>query len=371
MTNLTPEERILGRENADRAIGMTRRDWLIAAAATPTLAGFYFGYKDMGNKPPVKAAIIGTGDEGCQAMIRSHNRDYLNFIGFCDIRPSQQERAVKEFSNHKQYTAADVKKLKKYDDQGADARRPRRRDDRHRAALVAARAGGDRGDEGRQARLHREADGPLDGRVQGDVPGRPRDEQAAGRRPPAALLGRSTTTPTSCSRTACWATSATSGPSGIATTPSRWSRKDKDNNTDLRPQDRPARDRARRARATSSIAIAGSGPIPRRTRSRLRQVWLQEPGRADQLAALQPHRRRADGRAGLATSSTPARSSWARSTRWPSPAWAAHSSTRTAARSTTTSSRCSNSHTARTTRTGWSSPIRRSTPTRSTATARW
>ena len=35
MTNLTPEERILGRENANRAIGMSRRDWLIAAAASP------------------------------------------------------------------------------------------------------------------------------------------------------------------------------------------------------------------------------------------------------------------------------------------------------------------------------------------------
>jgi predicted dehydrogenase len=115
MTNLTPEQRILGRENADRAIGMTRRDWLVAAASAPTLAGFYFGYKEMGNKPPVKAAIIGTGDEGCQAMIRYHNRDYVNFIGYFDIRPSQQERAVKEFSDHKQYTAADVKNLKRYD----------------------------------------------------------------------------------------------------------------------------------------------------------------------------------------------------------------------------------------------------------------
>jgi predicted dehydrogenase len=114
MTNLTPEERILGRDNADRAIGMTRRDWLVAAASAPTLAGFYFGYKGMGSKPPVKAAIIGTGDEGCQAMIRSHNRAYLNFIGFCDIRPSQQDRAIKEFSDHKDYTAADVKKLKQY-----------------------------------------------------------------------------------------------------------------------------------------------------------------------------------------------------------------------------------------------------------------
>jgi hypothetical protein len=114
MTHLTPEERVLGRENADRALGMSRRDWLKAAAATPALGAFYFGYSDMKGKAPVRAAIIGTGDEGCQAMIRSHNREYLDFIGYCDIRPSQRERAVKEFSNHKDYSAADVKKLKSY-----------------------------------------------------------------------------------------------------------------------------------------------------------------------------------------------------------------------------------------------------------------
>jgi predicted dehydrogenase len=115
MTNLTPEQRALGRANADRALGgLRRRDLLKAVAATPALGAFYFGYKEMGNKDAVRAAIIGTGDEGCQAMIRSHNRAYLNFIGFCDIRPSQRDRAVKEFSDHKDYTAADVKKLKQY-----------------------------------------------------------------------------------------------------------------------------------------------------------------------------------------------------------------------------------------------------------------
>ena len=99
---------------------MSRRDLLKAAAAAPALGGFYFGYKEMGSKPPVKAAIIGTGDEGCQAMIRSHNRDYLDFIGYCDIRPSQQERAVKEFSNHKDYTAGRRQEAQA-------VRRPRRR----------------------------------------------------------------------------------------------------------------------------------------------------------------------------------------------------------------------------------------------------
>jgi predicted dehydrogenase len=114
MSHLTAEQRVLGRENANRALGMSRRDLLKAAAATPALGAFYFGYKDMRGKAPVRAAIIGTGDEGCQAMIRSHNRAYLDFIGYCDIRPTQQERAVKEFSKHKDYTPADVKNLKRY-----------------------------------------------------------------------------------------------------------------------------------------------------------------------------------------------------------------------------------------------------------------
>src|SRR4051794_13271521 len=118
MTNLTPEQRALGRENANRALGVTRRDMLKAAAAAPALGAFYFGYENLGEQPPVRAALIGTGNEGCQAMIREHNRDYLDFIGFCDIRPSQQERAIKEFTAHKQYSQAAVKKLRKYADHG-------------------------------------------------------------------------------------------------------------------------------------------------------------------------------------------------------------------------------------------------------------
>src|SRR5262249_52711284 len=101
MTNLTPEQRALGRENANRALGITRRDWLKAAAAVPAAGAFYFGYGQMGGKDPVKAAIIGTGNEGCQAMIREHNRAYLNFIGFCDLRPSQTRRAGEDFSTNK------------------------------------------------------------------------------------------------------------------------------------------------------------------------------------------------------------------------------------------------------------------------------
>src|SRR4051794_40741837 len=114
MLNLTPDQRALGRANANEVIGSTRRDFLKAAAVAPGLGAFYFGYQQMGDKPPVRAAVIGTGDEGCQAMIRYHNWDYLDFVGLCAIRPSQLERGIKEFSAHKQYTAPDVAKLKKY-----------------------------------------------------------------------------------------------------------------------------------------------------------------------------------------------------------------------------------------------------------------
>lgn len=119
MATYTPEQRALGQSNANVALGMTRRDLLRGAAAAPALGAFYFGYGAMDGKNAVRAAIIGTGDEGCQAMIRYHNRAYVNYIGYCDIRPSQQERAVKEFQSHRfngdrQYSDADVAKLKNY-----------------------------------------------------------------------------------------------------------------------------------------------------------------------------------------------------------------------------------------------------------------
>ncbi|HEY2159033.1 MAG TPA: Gfo/Idh/MocA family oxidoreductase, partial [Isosphaeraceae bacterium] len=114
MTNLTPEQRALGRANANEVIGSTRRDFLKAAAAAPALGAFYFGYN--GIPKAVKAAIIGTGNEGCGAMIEFHNRAYVDYIGYCDIRPTQRERAEKAFLKHKDYTPDDVKKLKVYDD---------------------------------------------------------------------------------------------------------------------------------------------------------------------------------------------------------------------------------------------------------------
>ena len=116
MLNLTPEQRALGRANAHEVIGSTRRDFLKAAAVAPAAGAFYFGYQGLGDKPPVRAAIIGTGNEGCGAMIHDHNRAYVDYVGLCDVRPSQLARGVKEFTKHKDYSQADVDKLKRYAD---------------------------------------------------------------------------------------------------------------------------------------------------------------------------------------------------------------------------------------------------------------
>ncbi|HWE40817.1 MAG TPA: Gfo/Idh/MocA family oxidoreductase [Isosphaeraceae bacterium] len=115
-THLSPEQRALGRENANTTLGVTRRDFLKAAAVVGGGTAAYFGYGAMVEKKPVRAAIVGTGDEGCQAMIRYHNRDYVDYIGRCDIRPSQRKRALLEFTNHVQYGERDAKKIKEYED---------------------------------------------------------------------------------------------------------------------------------------------------------------------------------------------------------------------------------------------------------------
>lgn len=116
MATLTSEQRAIGMANTHEALGFSRRDFLKAAAAAPALGAFYFGYGAMDGKNAVRAVVIGTGDEGCQAMIRDHNRDYVDYVGYCDIRPTQLERARKEFLAHAQYTPDDVRNLRVYDD---------------------------------------------------------------------------------------------------------------------------------------------------------------------------------------------------------------------------------------------------------------
>jgi predicted dehydrogenase len=110
MMNLNPTERELGRGNFATALdqlhsgrlgekpgrrGMTRRDFLLTAAAVPAAAGaVYFGYAKL-NGAPVKAGLIGSGDEGL-ILLTDSNPDYVKFIAYSDIRPSSRKRALEE-----------------------------------------------------------------------------------------------------------------------------------------------------------------------------------------------------------------------------------------------------------------------------------
>jgi predicted dehydrogenase len=94
--NLTPEQRAIGKQNFDTAVGTTRRDFLKGALAAGAVAGgglgaMYFGY---GGKldEPLRIGIIGTGDEG-SVLIGALNPDYVNVVAICDIRPYNRHRA--------------------------------------------------------------------------------------------------------------------------------------------------------------------------------------------------------------------------------------------------------------------------------------
>src|SRR5262245_8096722 len=104
--DLTPEQKAIGKENFHRVVGklaaappeggMTRRRFmqgLIAAGSVlPLTAAAYFSYSNSGFRGnPVKVGLIGAGDEG-GVLIGEHNPEYLQFIAYSDIRPSNQSR---------------------------------------------------------------------------------------------------------------------------------------------------------------------------------------------------------------------------------------------------------------------------------------
>jgi predicted dehydrogenase len=102
--DMTPEQRDIGKANFDRAVnelanpperaGISRRSFmkglLAAGAAVPLSAAAYFGYTRLHGQP-VKAALIGAGDEG-GVLIGEHNPEFVEFIACCDIRPSNRKR---------------------------------------------------------------------------------------------------------------------------------------------------------------------------------------------------------------------------------------------------------------------------------------
>jgi predicted dehydrogenase len=107
--NLSEEQKKIGKENFDDAVGLTRRDFLTGtvAAGLATGAGLgsiYFGYgKSVGN--PLRVGVVGTGDEG-SVLLGAHNPDYLNVVAIADIRPYNVFRAFHgDVSSPSAYTA--------------------------------------------------------------------------------------------------------------------------------------------------------------------------------------------------------------------------------------------------------------------------
>ena len=96
--DLTAEQKELGKGNANAAAGeLTRRGFMKsmaigAAGLAPVAAATYYGYEAMHGKP-VKAALIGCGDEG-GVLMGDHDPKYLEFVALCDIRPYNRKRII-------------------------------------------------------------------------------------------------------------------------------------------------------------------------------------------------------------------------------------------------------------------------------------
>jgi predicted dehydrogenase len=94
--NLSPEERRIGKQNFDEAVGTTRRDFLKGSvlAGGMTAAGLgavYFGY-DGKIDDRLRVGIIGAGDEG-GVLIGALNPDFIDVVAIADIRPYSLYRA--------------------------------------------------------------------------------------------------------------------------------------------------------------------------------------------------------------------------------------------------------------------------------------
>ncbi|HVJ82866.1 MAG TPA: gfo/Idh/MocA family oxidoreductase, partial [Planctomycetia bacterium] len=79
------------------SLGFNRRDFLRTTVAIPAAAGaVYFGYERL-EGGPVRAALVGTGKQGREALIRQSPPGSLTYVAYHDIRPSQAELARREF----------------------------------------------------------------------------------------------------------------------------------------------------------------------------------------------------------------------------------------------------------------------------------
>jgi predicted dehydrogenase len=95
--NLSPEEKEIGKQNFDEAVGTTRREFLQnigIVGGTAAVAGLGATYFNYGPKldDRLRVGIIGTGDEG-GVLIGALNPEYIDVVAIADIRPYSIYRA--------------------------------------------------------------------------------------------------------------------------------------------------------------------------------------------------------------------------------------------------------------------------------------
>jgi predicted dehydrogenase len=96
--DLTAEQKATGAHNFEQTVGdLTRRGFMksmiAAGAVLPVSAAVYFGYREWKGNNPVRAALIGCGDEG-GVLLGEHNPEYVQFVAACDIRPFNKDRIL-------------------------------------------------------------------------------------------------------------------------------------------------------------------------------------------------------------------------------------------------------------------------------------
>ena len=105
--DLTAEQKATGQANFQRVVGklaedgrLNRREFMQgligAGTVLPLTAAAYFGYgRDASYRTmrgnPIKAAIIGCGDEG-GVLVSEHDPEYVQIVSVCDIRPTNKAR---------------------------------------------------------------------------------------------------------------------------------------------------------------------------------------------------------------------------------------------------------------------------------------
>ena len=118
--HLTPEQKQIGKDNFNEAVGLNRRSFLKgAAAATAGLGATYFAYDKL-KGAPVRVGWIGCGDEG-SVLLTQHPPEYMDIVAIADLRPSNRERAfIGDGNEHrvgliKKLGEAKCKKIKRYE----------------------------------------------------------------------------------------------------------------------------------------------------------------------------------------------------------------------------------------------------------------